>query len=236
MGGPRAPDRGRGTVGVIKAQGPPHCGTEGAGWGLGGGRPLGCEACSCRTQGRAGGWRWARMVTPGPKGLGGEAVGTEPIFWGAGQPTWGQGWKCRALDLGAGWSGAISELVRRGAGAQRWRCKVSGWRTRAAWAWGAAALGLSPRAGRQAGCGWSGVRGPGLRDRLVRSRDGQAARGGLEAGIKVQGSGLKDAVLGRWGAHGLGGWVQRPRGQRRWEPLGQALGGETGGIRAPGVQ
>lgn len=67
--------QGRATMGITGAQGPPHPGAEGAGWGLGEGRPLGCGACSWRTQGQAGGWRWARMVTPGPTELEGEAGG-----------------------------------------------------------------------------------------------------------------------------------------------------------------
>lgn len=48
--------------------------------------------------------------------------------------------KCRALDLGAGRSRVISDLGLEGAErVQSWACKVSGWRTCAAWAWGAAA-------------------------------------------------------------------------------------------------
>lgn len=66
--------------------------------------------------------------------------------------------------------------------------------------------------------------------------------GGLGTGIQVQGSGLKDAVLGRWGCKDPGDRPPQDWGTGLWElearkePLGQALGGETGGIRATGVQ
>lgn len=60
-------------LGIIQAQGPSNPSAEGAGWGLGGERPLGCGACSWRRDAEPGwGWRWARMVTPGPTGLKGE--------------------------------------------------------------------------------------------------------------------------------------------------------------------
>ena len=85
-----APDKG--ALDIIRAQGLPNPSAAGAGWGLGGGRPLGCGACSWRRDAEPGwGWRWARMVTPGPTGLERETGGAGTVLGGRGHQTWGQG-------------------------------------------------------------------------------------------------------------------------------------------------
>lgn len=82
------------------------------------------------------------------------------------------------------------------------------------------------------------VRGPGLGQTSPEpegggpcSRDGQKV-GGLGAGIQVQGSGLKDAVLGRWGAHGLDCGGARTLGTDPPRTGGQASG-SWGRVRSP---